>query len=89
VFLPAIQYLDIGLSLLDPSSCWDDHYKLSLKLLSCMAEMCFCAGQMDKCEMSVKEVLAHAKSIDDSINVHLIWMKCLAAQAKYDEHVRI
>jgi hypothetical protein len=75
-FLPDIPYLDIGLCLLNPSCCWSEHYELSLNLLTSMAEMCSCAGQMDKCEVSVKEVvvLAHSKLIDDSIHAHLIWM---------------
>lgn len=54
-----------------------------------MAEMCFWSGQLEKCETSVKEVLAHAKSIDDSMHMHLVWIQSLADQAQYDEHVHI
>jgi hypothetical protein len=39
------------------------------------------------CEIAVKEVLNHAKSIDDSIGVYLVWTQCLAAQAKYHDLV--
>jgi hypothetical protein len=86
-FKPAATYLSLGLDLLDPVTRWDDHYDLSLKLFASMAQMCFCAGQIDQCEFAVKEVLDHAKLIDDSISVYLVWTQCLAAQAKYHDLV--
>lgn len=51
--------------------------------------MCLCAGQLGNCELAVKEeVLAHAKSVDDSMRVHPMWTPwCLAAKAKYQEQV--
>jgi len=52
-----------------------------------MAEMCFCAGRIDECQGAVREVLAHAKSIDDSLKAYLVLTQSLSAQAKYPELV--
>lgn len=86
-FVPAIDYLQIGVSLLEADYRWEDHYKLSLNLFTSLAVMFFSTGQLAACEIAIQEVISHARSIDHSIRVYVVWMQCLAAQTKYRKQI--
>ncbi len=88
-FVPSLEYLKRGIDLLDPKCRWTDHYNLSLEMFTAMSEMCFCAGRIEDCQKAVDQVLAHAKSIDESLRAHMVLIQSLSAQAKYDEFVNM
>ena len=70
-FFPAVALLEVGIGLLQPLG-WENHYSLSLKLYTSLAEMASKAGQVEKQEWAVSSVLARARSIDDAIRVRLV-----------------
>lgn len=71
-FVPSLEYLLVGVELLEPQSRWQNHYDLTLELYTSMAEMSFCAGRIEECQEAVREFLVHSKCIDDSLRVYLV-----------------
>ena len=86
-FLPSLDYLQAGIDLLDPKRCWLDHYDLTLKLYTSLAEMCYCTGQIDRHKLAVDLVLQNAKSVDDRIRVYLVSLQNYSGQDQYQELV--
>ena len=70
-FIPAAGYAEIGLAELDPSDRWTTCYATTLDLATLMAEMYAVTGDIDKLLSISKEVLSHAKTINDKIRVHV------------------
>lgn len=86
-FVPSLEYTEIGLELLDPERRWQNCYALTLELSTIRAEMLFAIGRVNECQDVVREVLEHAKSIDDSLRSYFVQTKSLTAEAKYQELV--
>ena len=86
-FLPALDYLQAGIDLLDSERCWLDHYDLTLELYTSLAEMCYCTGQIERHKLAVDLVLQNAKSVDDRIRAYLVSLQNYSGQDQYQELV--
>jgi predicted ATPase/GAF domain-containing protein len=76
---PAFQYLSAGLALLDAAS-WQQHYDLALALHTETAEAAYLVGDTMTLDRLVAEVLAHARDLLDTVEIHDIVIRRIASQ---------
>jgi PAS domain S-box-containing protein len=76
---PAYRYLSIALRLLD-TSCWSDHYELSLNIHTEGAESAFLIAKFDEMEQLIDVVIQNAKNVLDKVKVYETKIQAYMAQ---------
>lgn len=67
------------------STTYEEHYDLTLELTARAADAAFLAGDFDTMKQLVDNVLAHARSPADCIEIHQISINALTAQSRLIE----
>jgi predicted ATPase len=76
-FVPAGEYLQAGLSLLNTTTRWERHYALTLEVATALAHVRFCCGKMDSMRNLIDDILRHAKSLKDKLGAYRSMILCL------------
>jgi len=84
----AFQYLQIGLTLLNPDS-WQTNYDLSLVLYSATAEAAYLSGNFEQVEPLCQQVIEQAKTLIASLKVYNAKIQTYIAQRKSIEAIQI
>eukprot|EP00957_Ditylum_brightwellii_P205436 15343880-Ditylum_brightwellii.AAC.1 len=79
VFHLAASFFESGRNLLD-EKCWDDNYRLSLKLYSYSSEVYYCIGNYNSMELVLGELFVHAKCFEDKFKAYHTQIQALGAQ---------
>ncbi|HEY9704753.1 MAG TPA: serine/threonine-protein kinase PknK, partial [Allocoleopsis sp.] len=87
-YQPAVEYLNIGLELLDHNS-WKTHYQLTLALHESAAKAAYLNGNFEAMEKRIKEVRENAKNQLDQVQVYEIKIQACIAQSKLREAVQL
>ena len=89
-FLPGIEYIQEGISLLDPEVRWDPaNYDLSLDLHSTLAELENSLGRFTESEAVAQHVLQNAVSLRDKLRGYRALVVAKGGQARYMESVAV
>ncbi|WP_373525603.1 AAA family ATPase [Nostoc sp.] len=78
----AMEYFSVGIKLLAADS-WQTNYDLSLTLFESAAEAAVVCGDFTQMNRCVEEVLQHAKTLLDKVNVYEIKITALALENKF------
>ena len=85
-FLPALLHAKAAVSLLQPpKTFWSENYELALRANTLVVEYSCYTGKLPEHQESVDAVLAHSRSIRDSIRVRAAKIQCLIANAQFEE----
>ncbi|MGD1805533.1 trifunctional serine/threonine-protein kinase/ATP-binding protein/sensor histidine kinase [Dapis sp. BLCC M126] len=87
-YKPAIEYLQIGLELLELNA-WQEQYRLCLALHESAAEATYLGGDLNEMERLIEIVLQQAKSILDQIKVYEIKIQAYAAQNQFRDALQV
>jgi predicted ATPase len=88
-FLLAANYLKEGVAQLDPITTWNEHYQLSLQLVSSSARMELIAGNFEESARMVEIVLTHASTLEDKLPAYKIKLQLLSAQSRLREAIEV
>lgn len=75
-------YFENGISLLG-STHWQEQYTLSLDLYNWSVLVCFMNGNVESIPSRLDEIMANARSFDDTLDSRIIRAKYLTAQGKF------
>jgi predicted ATPase len=84
-FVTAVDYLQQGLDLLDPSERWTQHYDLSLLISSKLAEISYSCRDFVTCKHNVDYVVQNGHCFQDKFNVYYTLIQSLGSQNRIDE----
>lgn len=87
-FRPASRYADCGLAQLGLSTCWEEHYDLTLELYSLSAEMHFANGSTEETEQRVQTIKTNARRITDTFRAINVWVETLGARGEWSQMIR-
>ena len=88
-YFPSSDYLQKGIALLDPSTCWSEpeEYNLTLELYSSLAEALCSTGQLERQESVAATVLEHSRTTTDRLRAYYTILQSSLSQAKYDVNI--
>jgi len=82
----ARSFVDMGIQLLQPGH-WEEQYSLSLDLYEMSASLSYMCGDTTKMSGSLDELLAHAKTFEDSLNGAAMLARLLASSHKHNDAI--
>ncbi|MBD2309328.1 PAS domain S-box protein [Chroococcidiopsis sp. FACHB-1243] len=85
---PALNYLEIGMGLLESSS-WQTQYQLTLAIYETAAETAYLLGNFEQMERLVQIVLEHSKTVLDRVKITEVKIVALLAQTKLKQALEI
>ncbi|MDZ7970005.1 MAG: AAA family ATPase [Nostoc sp. DedSLP03] len=85
---PALNYLEIGMGLLESSS-WQTQYQLTLAIYETAAETAYLLGNFEQMERLVQIVLERSKTILDRVKITEVKIVALLAQTKLKQALEI
>ena len=86
-FFPALEYIKAGLSLLDKTRGWTEHYQLQLDLCNMYVELTFCTGDFDTCLEYVELILRNARTVRDKLRAFVAKVDALGTQERLLEAI--
>ncbi|WP_414572430.1 PAS domain S-box protein [Nostoc sp. CCY 9925] len=87
-YKPALNYLEIGMGLLESSS-WQTQYQLTLAIYETAAETAYLLGNFEQMERLVQIVLERSKTILDRVKITEVKIVALLAQTKLKQALDI
>ncbi|HIE02470.1 MAG TPA: response regulator [Thiotrichaceae bacterium] len=87
-YQPALNYLQVGLSLLEEDS-WHQQYDLTMRLYEESAEAAYLSGQFEKMELLTEVVLQKARFSRDKVKAYEVKIHAYYAQLKFMEAIKI
>lgn len=69
-FHNAFDYLSIGISFLDKTSCWRNEYDFCLKLYNAASEVAHCIVNYNVANEHVNDILINARTLNDTIQAY-------------------
>eukprot|EP00538_Stauroneis_constricta_P012549 CAMPEP_0119555400 /NCGR_PEP_ID=MMETSP1352-20130426/7630_1 /TAXON_ID=265584 /ORGANISM="Stauroneis constricta, Strain CCMP1120" /LENGTH=1324 /DNA_ID=CAMNT_0007602155 /DNA_START=53 /DNA_END=4024 /DNA_ORIENTATION=+ len=88
-FISAINYLDLGIELLDIKQKWRQQYELSLALYSASADVYNSSGNFDRMDDRLVEILENAKNASDKLQAYTIEMRSLSGRTMYGDAISL
>ena len=76
----AIEYLTLGIELLDGDRCWQSQYKLTLALSEALAEACYMDGEFEQMETWAELVLQHTDTCLEQVKIYEVKIQACIAQ---------
>jgi predicted ATPase len=86
-FQSAFKYLVQGVQLLTGTQCWRDEYTLTLDLYNAAAEVAYSSGHLDEVHVFVKELLAHATCLEDTLRGHAAKVYAIGSSGRMQEAI--
>ncbi|EIJ44246.1 PAS domain S-box [Beggiatoa alba B18LD] len=86
-YLPALNYLQTGLSLLGEQR-WQQHYHLSLRLTEQAAEAAYLNTQFAQMQTLAEQVLQHARELLDKVKIYHVMIQAHIAQNQPSQAVQ-
>jgi predicted ATPase len=83
-FQPAAEFLRAAPNSLDPSTMWEENYDLCLELYTLLAEMESLLGNVDASKEVIRQVIDHAKTVDDKYKVCSLEASLMTSGTKRD-----
>jgi predicted ATPase len=80
--LPSASYFRQGLELMEAGTRWQQQYDLCLDLATSVAEEEMSAGRFTECAEIAHEVIENAKSLRESLRVHMALIKTLFMEGR-------
>ncbi|GAK61301.1 ATP-binding region ATPase domain protein [Candidatus Vecturithrix granuli] len=87
-YLPAFTYFQIGIDIL-PENCWNTNYALTLALYNAATETAHLNGAFDQMFALSAQVITHARTLLDTIDVYEVRILGLSAHSKPQEAIRL
>jgi len=84
-FSSSLEYLVTGISLLNPESCWQQHYDLALKLYTEAARAAYLNGDFSNMDHYIRVVTKNAVSQLDCIDVYEVQIQGYHFQGRLQE----
>lgn len=86
-YVQAQEYLENGIGLIGENS-WKQQYQLTLGLHVELAEVAYFNGNLEQMRRYSQDVLEHARSLSDKVEIHEILIQALLAGNKPEEALR-
>ncbi len=87
-YQPALNYLKLGLELLEKNS-WELHYYLTLSLHEKVAEVAYLNTNLSLMDEMIETVLLHAKTVLDTVKVYEVKILACNAKSNFKEAIAI
>lgn len=88
-FVPASEYLQVGVDLVSKKQCWaDKNYVLCLQLHSELATCYYCCGKLDESKKSAKEVITNARVVEEKFRCYYTMIALLKAKGQLEDAVK-
>lgn len=84
-FENAIDYLQQGLDILLPTHRWHEHYDVTLKLTSTLAEVSCSSGDFIRCKHNIDEVVRNGKCFEDKFRIYFTTVQLLGLQNRFED----
>ncbi|MBT9312849.1 PAS domain S-box protein [Leptothoe kymatousa] len=85
----ATEYLTLGIELLDPDNCWQEHHELTLALHQAAAESCYLGGDFSTMETWIAKLLDHTHEVLEQVKVYEVNIQACIAQNRLQQGLHI